>query len=803
MAQTSGRSPLVASGVLLVVLLLAAGCGGSQSRLAAHMARGQALFAQGDYTKASVEFRNALQISPKNTTARVMAASAAEKLGNLRAALGLYQSAVEDAPDDVDAHAGLARLLILGGAAPRALDVLKPALDKHPDNPELLTLRGAARLVTDRAAATADVQRALQLAPTNEEALALRVRLYQDAGDPAAAVKLLTDALRQLPQSTDLHAILADVYQRIGNSAQAEAQWRTLVAFQPRQQRYRTELALFYTRAHRLDDAQRVLEEAVKATPGSDAVKLELVDFLAAERTPAQAEQALRAFSAAQPEDEDLRLLLGALLQRHGRSEEAQAAYNEVIRREDTGPKGLIARDRLAAMAADQGRDTEARSLLAQVLEKDPRDSDALQLRARLSLAASDPAAAIADLREVLRDQPGAIPAQRMLARAYIANGESALAEGQLRAALDAAADDFDVRQDLAALLMSTHRAGAAVDLLEKGVQLAPDNLVAREALARAYIGKHDWTQAQAAVRDFRQRAPDSAVGFLLEGLVAAGQNRLDDSQHDLEEALKRNPRGFDLLTALTQLDVSRGRMASAIGRTRKALEADPHNALLANLLGELYLAAHAVPEASQALTQAIDLAPRWWVPRRNLARAKLSTGDLAGALADYEAAARLAPAEPQLVFECASLEERQGRIDEALARYQALYDRNPAQRQFAASGLASLLVTYRKDRVSLDRARALTAGFTSTDDGALLDSSGWVSYQRGEFQVALETLERAAQRSPDSKVIHYHVALAELHAGQRERARANLETALAGAPGFTGADNARTLLASLKSGAG
>ena len=50
------------------------------------------------------------------------------------------------------------------------------------------------------------------------------------------------------------------------------------------------------------------------------------------------------------------------------------------------------------------------------------------------------------------------------------------------------------------------------------------------------------------------------------------------------------------------------------------------------------------------------------------------------------------------------------------------------------------------------------------------------------DFSEALPVLERAADRSPDSKVIHYHLAMAELKAGQRDKARNNLETALSGA---------------------
>src|SRR5258707_864659 len=60
-------SMLTARGSQLLVAVIAlsctlGGCGGAQSRYESHMKRGQAYLDQGDYSKANVEFRNALQI---------------------------------------------------------------------------------------------------------------------------------------------------------------------------------------------------------------------------------------------------------------------------------------------------------------------------------------------------------------------------------------------------------------------------------------------------------------------------------------------------------------------------------------------------------------------------------------------------------------------------------------------------------------------------------------------------------------------------------------------------------------------
>jgi tetratricopeptide (TPR) repeat protein len=149
-------------------------------------------------------------------------------------------------------------------------------------------------------------------------------------------------------------------------------------------------------------------------------------------------------------------------------------------------------------------------------------------------------------------------------------------------------------------------------------------------------------------------------------------------------------------------------------------------------------------------------------------------------------------------VTELAELYEKQGRVTEAIACYEALYAASNA-RAVAANNLAMLLVTYRADRASLDRARNLTLGFDRSDNASFLDTLGWVRFKRREYKQAVIALERAADRAPESKIIRYHLGMAQLRNGEREHARSNLESALSGSGNFTGSDEARSALASLK----
>jgi tetratricopeptide (TPR) repeat protein len=784
---------------VLSSLLVFAGCGGVASRLASHMDRGRNYFAAGDFTHASIEFRNAMQIAPKDRDARLMSARTAEKLGKLRDAVGLYQSLVDAAADDVDAAAGLGRIFAFVGETERALKVIEPPLAKHPDNVALLLVRAAVRTqLKDEDGARADADQALKLAPDDETAISLRAGLYQRAADMASAAQLVSDALARQPQSVSLHEVLASIYTGSHQPDKAEEQFRVLVKLRPTELRYRRSLALFYSDSKRFDEAQRTLEEAVAALPKNDDVKLALAQFVAGQRGRAEGEKLMRGFIASNPDNFELRFALASLFEQGGAAKEALETYAEIIQRDQKGPKGLLARDRIAAIYLLQGRDAEARKLVDEVLGESPRDDGALTVRGQLALKASDPASAVADLRAVLRDHPKSVAIERMLARAYLSNGEPALAEQTLKGAVDHAPDDLSLRIELAELYSQTDRLAPAITLLEETVRKHPSEVAPREALVRMELAAHNYQAARTAAEDIKVLKPDYPQGSFLAGLAAQGENKLDEAQAQFEHARTLRPESMDYLMALAHLQLARGNAPQALSLVQGACEHETKNAGCANLLGELYAATKDMPRALEGFTRATTLAPNWWLPYRNLGVTKVALNDKAGAVTTFQAAVKIAPTEQQPVTELARLYENLGRQDDAIALYDGLLLRSP-HLQFAANNLAMLLVTHKTDKKSLDRARDLTAAFASSEQGTLLDTNGWVHFKRGEYAVALPVLERAAQKAPEAREIRYHLGMAELRQGQHDKARGSLEFALSGPTKYSWSDEARSALAGLK----
>ena len=792
--------PAIRALVAFAALLALAGCGNSHSRFLSHMERGKQYLAAGNLEKASIEFRNALQIEPKSGEAFYYNGRVAERRGDIGAALGYYQAGLDTHPDDARARASVAKVYVLAGATQRALEVVAPGLLDHPDDPDLLAARAAARHeLLDDVQAKTDAERAVKIAPTNENAIGVLAALALRSGDAERAISIVGDAVTRAPASVELRQILASVYLSAHQPGKAEEQMRKIIALEPGDLAPRMALASHFEQAHELDQAQRALEEAVRDLPQKNAAKLALVDFITAERSRQQGEKTLRDFLAREPGNEDLRLGLGMLLQRSGAMQEALETYRDIVDREGLGSRGLAARNRIAAIEIAQGRDDEAKKLIAEVLQWSAHDDDALIMRANIELAHDDPADAIVDLRTVLHDQPKSVVLLRTLARAYLAKNEPALAEEALRSAMDAAPRDVELNVELAQFLVQTDRALEAVTLLEETARNTPDDPKVREALVHAYIAERDLGAARAAAEELKRLRPDYAEGYYLAGLVAHDDNRLDDSEKNLVRALELQPASLDILTSLTQFSLERGRGAAAIVRLQQLADHDPRNVQLLDLLGGTYLELKDLLHATEFLSKAIAVDPRSWVAYRDLAQARLVSGDVNGAIESYQAAGKVAPTQPRVVTELAAIYEKQGRIDDAIACYDTLIKRDPAAQHLAANNLAMLLVTYKSDRASLDRARALTADFATSDNASYLDTMGWVRFKRREYRDAVIALERAADRSPDSKVIRYHLGMTQLRLGERENARTNLESALSGSGNFRGSEEARSALANLK----
>jgi len=787
---------------LLVVVILAAAalsaCGGAQARKAKHLEKGETYLANGNLEKARVEFRNALQIAPNDPEARFENGIVDEKLGNIREAAQYYQGTIDVSPDHLRARINLAKLYLFSGQPEKARELIDPAFAKKPDDSELLTIRAAIKVQQKNiSGALADAERAVRLGPTNEDAVGALAGIYTTNNTPAKAQALLTESIKKIPATVDLRIALAQLYASQNQRPETEQLLIDLVRLRPAERAHRIRLAQFYARSSQLNAAERALRDGVKAIPADRDMKFALIEFLNSRRGHEIAERELKSMIAADPSNIEIKFALGKFHESNGQPAKAEAVYQEVIDQQRLEAAGLTARDRLASLRAQRGEVADVAKLIGEVLAKSPRDNDALILRGNLALAKKDPKSAIADLRAVLRDQPNSVPVLRTLARAHLANGEPEIAEETMRRALDADPKDPELRLDLAQLLAQQGKPDQAKPIVADLVRDRPNNVVALHTLFRVSAASKDFAAAKAAADAIVATQPRAPVGYVYQGMIAEEQKHTDEALRLYAVAANQQPDQADLLKAPLRLLVSLKRFGEALKLLDGASARKPEDPAVPNMQGQVLMAEGKMNDALAAFKLASSRAPKWPEPYRGIASTQLALKDTPAAIATLRSGEVIVDEPAALGFELADILEHTGRTDDAIAEYEGLLRRNP-QSEVVANNLAMLLVTYKRDAASLDRAKTLTSRFANSTNPSYLDTYGWVLYKRGEASASVPVLERVVASLHNAPVALYHLGMAQSHAGSNIQARDNLSRAVNSGAKFSGLDEARAMLEKL-----
>ncbi len=618
---------------------------------------------------------------------------------------------------------------------------------------------------------------------------------------PAAGVEL-RNALQIEPKSAAAMYDLGRVLEEQGDFRRAAGLFQAAIDTQPQDTKARVDLGTIYVIAGASRQALAIVSPALVRRPDDPDL---LTVRAAAERglkeqglAMADAERAVRLA----PTNESAVALLAMLEKQDGHLDQALALASQAVGR---SPGSVNLRKLLASLYVASGQVAPAEAQMAALIALRPGDLPLRLGLANLYLKAGDPTAAQRALEAAVKAFPDDDDAKLALADFVAASRSSDEGRQILVGFLTARPDDDTLRFGLATL---EERAGSPAEAVATYQQIVRRErsgakaLGARERIAAIEASQGQYPLALQTVKEILAVSPTDDNALVVRADIALRQHDPATAIQDLRAVLRDEPDSLPLERLLTRAYAAKGDMALAEATLRSAMSAHttdvPTRLDLAGLLEKTQR-----PDQAAALLQAtarqVPNDPR---PLVALARLDAGRGDAPDALAAYDEASQLAPSQPQLAVEVAAFEEKEGRVGEAIGHYQALYESAsapPAARELAANNLAMLLVTYRKDRASLERARRLTSGFATSQIASLLDTYGWVRYRCAHYSAALPALQRAVAQAPQSNIIRFHLGMTELSLGERARARDDLEAALAGSASFTGADEARSTLASLK----
>jgi tetratricopeptide (TPR) repeat protein len=217
--------------------------------------------------------------------------------------------------------------------------------------------------------------------------------------------------------------------------------------------------------------------------------------------------------------------------------------------------------------------------------------------------------------------------------------------------------------------------------------------------------------------------------------------------------------------------------VAAARARIETRLAAQPKRPDLLLLAGRVYVADNNLRKAEQVLRQAIELVPTMPASYLLLADVYRATQRIDGARAEYDALVQRNGANVSARTMAALLVHAKGDVQDAKRRYMELLNIEP-RAALAANNLAWI---YADEQQNLDVALDLAERATEQipDYAEAWDTLGWV-YQRKQLPLlAVAPFEQAVTKDPSNAMFHYHLGMALVGTGDRERAKDSLQTAL------------------------
>lgn len=155
-------------------------------------------------TEASSELLEALKVSPETPDDTLMAAELADKAGQTEAAEAAYRRLLAGHPDNAQANAGLAHLLIAQKQYPEAETLLRAALEKSPDDPALTAQLAAVLAAQDKAEALPLLQKLHATRPSDPVVTRMLAEVLSEAGDAEGSDRLYVALISAHPNDPGL-----------------------------------------------------------------------------------------------------------------------------------------------------------------------------------------------------------------------------------------------------------------------------------------------------------------------------------------------------------------------------------------------------------------------------------------------------------------------------------------------------------------------------------------------------------------------------------------------------------------------
>ncbi len=615
----------------------------------------------------------------------------------------------------------IAELYVKIGKPDQAVAAWRDAYKAQPDFPQALLRIAELRRDTGNLPAAVEVcKEYIEKEPGRLDGMTLLVELYKAQGKAGEAVDAAQAFLKEKPFLYQLHYLLGTLYEQRSEPDKALAEYRIIMrdgrAYAPAYLR----AADLESKGGKPEKALAVFALGVSAGVDDDAFYDEL------DRRIGEAGKAgdlLDRFRiAVVPEDQKFGFyyVLGRMAQELKKPAEAEAAFREALRQKPDYPQAVI---RLAGVLIGEGKPKDAAALLREAAAKDAKNMLLWRFLADAESTAGNPAGAVTAMKHCLSLNPANAENAALLVSFMGDAGQLDAAESFLEGKIAESSDNSERWSALLAEFLMEHdrKLDRAVDVLQSELGDDPENADLLTLLGRVHLKQKDYAGAAEAFRRAAKLDPGNLMARTLVAEALEEGKNLDGAEKELRDALAEKPGNSGLQTELGRFLVRTKRAPEeglALLRTVVVAEPDDPGARLAVASALTFLKRH--DEALAELRKIVEKFPDYLPARYSLAMAFDATKD----------------------------------FPKAEAELKGILAKDPSE-HMAANALGYM---YADRSIHLDEALKLVEGALDKEpnNGAYLDSYGWIFFRKGDLPRALEYLSKAFDKARDAVIAEH-----------------------------------------------
>ena len=519
-------------------------------------------------------------------------------LDNHDRAIGLYERALELAPNEAPILSAMADAQAAQDATDTAIFYAEQAQSVAPDNMHYYKQLAELHRAAGNTDAAISVYRTLTTRfPGNKRVHLELANLLSESNQAQDAVALYEEVEQQMGRATpQMYVKMLRLYRRLNDSENVARVLRALVDLRPEERLFTQLLGQYYLKEGQTDKAVRLYEKTLQSNPSDLETAMALADLYRERGRAAAADSLLNRLSNMEGASADQLVRRARALQQRSRTSDdaAQQATQFLERALELEPDHEEALQMLGDLRYQAGAYGEAADLLKRALDQNPRVLQRWIHAAASYLQAGAPQNAVDVAEEGLLLFPDQIPLVRIAAQGLLTLNRNRAAIERFESLRELLTESSEASTDRRADVLAT-------------LGLLYNRVGDMEASDRAY--------EQAIALDEAHALALNNYAYSLAGRAL----RLDEAERMAQRAVKLDDTNASYLDTLGWVFFQQEEYEAAARWLKKAIDTGEANATIYEHYGDVQNALGNVSAARTYWEQALDRAPDRDALRRKL----------------------------------------------------------------------------------------------------------------------------------------------------------------------------------------